>query len=476
MDARFWPMAALIILAAALSGCSSSTDDQEIFSDAVAAMEEARSERDSYVSVLESYGEAKKGIDLVLSEYENSATSTALRSGDMDIAGLSLEEFLALEFPLELHAGAEQEPLSNALLVAGSVQRVADKDRVLAEIAVERAESGDLVAAEATLQEITGPVDKHWALVWIAGAYASDGQSEKAEALFGDAREIIEGIERPAERGWMLTEISGRYTDAGYEQEARESLDRARLDAESVEGREKAWLLAEIGGKYARVGETGQAELLFAEALETATAFENKLEQLQAILWFADRQLDYGMHERAGDLLSQAEDSLGEAVEESEPAEQIGMVVQLAEAYGRLGDKEAASQLLERARRASGVLASDYQSAWALAVTARHYAELAQYEEATELLEEARARVDGIEGSANRDGVLTDIAIGYAQVGRVAEGLRVAESILGNYDQAWALTRIAAIHEASGETPDEDMRASLRRLTHKHRPMDSFWD
>lgn len=469
--------AAVLLFAGLTAACSSGYDEEEILADAVVELEKAKTERESYGSTLEAYDKAREEIDLILNEYDTSPIGEALKAGDPVVGGMSLKAFRELGGELEALARAELEPLPNALLVARTVRRAADRDRVLAEIAVEYAETGELEEGAATARTIEGPVDRHWALVWLAANYARQGEEDKAEELFSGARAIVEDSDRAVEKSWMLTEGAGRYAVSGRDDAAVEALEEAIAETERLpENRERAWLMAEIGSKYAMIDRSEKAEEWFARALEAGEQLDSTEERLQALIWFSDRQFDSGEEERALHLMNQAEDMLEAAVSTSDPVEQVGMVIRLAEGYATLGENEQAATLLSKAERATESLGNNYQEAWAMASMGRHYARLGHQDQALELLDGARGRTRHVEGAANRDGLLTDIAIGYAQAGQVGKGLQAAEVILGNYDQAWALTRIAAHQRESGDALDSESLASLQDIAHKHRPLASFWD
>jgi hypothetical protein len=136
---------------------------------------------------------------------------------------------LAIVFTLAVLAGCAGEPeqartgestaetLSAARDVARNIEQEAERDRVMAEIAVEYAEAGYLEKASETLNRIEGLVDRNYGLAFLAVRYANKGEEERSEALFGQAQGITDRVRAPNQKGWMLSELAGRVPGGGPE-------------------------------------------------------------------------------------------------------------------------------------------------------------------------------------------------------------------------------------------------------------------
>lgn len=150
-----------------------------------------------------------------------------LSSGDMLIAGLTLEQFQKLEESLKELSEAEQSPLACALLLAK------------------------------TLEE---PGAKCYPLREIAGVYAQTGQSELALTLLSQALEGAKAFEHAFAQSNAMTNIAAVYAGIGHAGQASqilsEALDAARM-IEDASTRQSA--LAAIAKQSADAGDFDQA-------------------------------------------------------------------------------------------------------------------------------------------------------------------------------------------------------------------------
>ena len=384
---------------------------------------------------------------------------------------------LAVAFILALLAGCAGAPekaatdettaetLSAARDVAGSIDRDAERDRVMAEIAVEYAESGYLEEASATLDGIEGLVDRNYALAFVAARYANKGEEKRSERLFAQAQGITDRINAPNQKAWMLSELAGRYLEAGRQKRALGALSLALENAESMKDPGKqAWLLAEIGSKYARAGESEKAAELLERAVEGSSGVRVAAEAVEILSWISERQMDLGNQAKAGELLARAEDWGERYRTETGPGQKARSLTDIAGDYLALGAEKDGERLLFEALGMVEDMDDPFWKSWTRVGAAQGLITLERDDEARELLGHALESSAAIEDAMKQDRVRTDIATAYVELGDSVRALEIVRDIESRSEQAWALTRIAVLQREAGRALDPEGLALLRTI------------
>jgi hypothetical protein len=103
-----------------ICGCSedSNVKANRLYTEASVALRLSIKENKSYSDLLDSYQNAKKRIDRILSKYPSSDIAVKLSSDCTKVLGLTLEQFQEMESSLKILAESERNLLSCSLLVA----------------------------------------------------------------------------------------------------------------------------------------------------------------------------------------------------------------------------------------------------------------------------------------------------------------------------------------------------------------------
>lgn len=384
---------------------------------------------------------------------------------------------VAVVFTLAMLAGCAGEPekattgesaaetLSAALEVARGIERDAERDRVMAEIAVEYAEAGYLEEASETVNRIEGLVDRNYALAFVAARYANEGRDKRSEALFGQAQGITDKVRSPNQKGWMLSELAGRYLESGLKERALGALSLALESAETMKDPgQQAWLLAEIGSKYARAGQADKAAELLERAVKGSDDVQVAGEAVEVLIWISERQADLGNRDRAAELLARAEDWSERYESGTGPGQEARALTDIASDYLALGQEKEAERLLSEALGMVDAMQDPFWKSWTRVGAAHGLIKLERDDEARDLLGSALEASAAIEDVMKQARVRTDIATAYVDLGDSVRGLQVVRDIESRSEQAWALTRIAVLHREAGKVLEPEGLALIRSI------------
>ena len=358
-----------------------------------------------------------------------------------------------------------KQTLSAARDVARGIQRDAERDRVMAEIAVEYADAGYLEEASETLKRVEGLVDRNYALAFVAASYANAGQEERSESLFAQAQGITDGVRSPNQKAWMLSELAGRYLEVGRRKRALGALSLASENAESMKDPvQQAWLLAELGSKYALAGESGRAALLLERAVEGSADVRIAAEAVEVLTWISERQVDLGNREKAGELLGQAAEWGERYRTDSGPGQKARSLTAIADDYVAIGQEAEGERLLSRALGILEDVEDPFWLNWTRVGAAEVLIALERDDEARALLKSAHQGSASIEDGMNKARVRTDIATAHVELGDSVRGLDIVQGIQSHSEQAWALTRIAVLNREAGRALNPEGRSLIRAI------------
>ncbi len=430
-----WVAGVGVVLSLMLFGCAVDQDKEanRLYVEASQFMHDMKGESESYSTAFEFYKNAKVNVDRVLSECPSSDLAVALLSEGTKIAGVSLTEFRDLEEDLESLAGAEQDILSCAVVLAETMGHEEVDTYYLCPFYVDL---GLFDRALSVAQSIEDGFYKTIALEDIAREYAAIG-------LFEKAFETIDMID-PADRGSVLSIISMRFA-------RNESFSLALETADGIEDNlSQTRALNYIASVYAKLGKKEEATHMLSlakakvemiepdyarisnlnEILEKHPDLEEKVIKLLAqefescslkiscFAEIAERYVEFGMQEEASKLLDQAFEVTQTIQSESL---KVSCFVKLAEASVDVGLSEKATRLLTQAFNLAITIQYKDARALALVEVAEACAIIGETEQRTGLLSQIVEEVDEVGGLSD----LVDVADSCAKGGATEAAMRM---------------------------------------------------
>jgi tetratricopeptide (TPR) repeat protein len=399
-------------------------------------------------------------------------------------------------------AEAERSSLACALFLAQRLPETVHKAQILEQIGLAYLELGqDDRAAQATQLIGDSPHGANM-LERLARRAIRAGRSEQAlrfarqivttHALFGvelltelalqhvrrgqhaDALKVAQGAGRASSSAWVMAEIAGTLTDPGQQATALSMLDQAVQLAQRVPHPPlKSLVLGQIGHAYVRLGhsdralqtalnlkdsrhrtnllvaitqaavEAGEPERVSGLIQKLQASHERPFLIAQALTEIAEKQLEFGLAERARDVLSTAQHVAAAIDEQAQRARIIGRI---ALGYLEAGRPDTAHALVDairdpvqrldaRVRLALGqVEAGDLEAARQAAQTMTDQIRRAEIEESIVLsylnrgeLQQARQLAQAIQAPGQRAEALGHVAHSYLEFGQIAPALHLAE-------------------------------------------------
>jgi tetratricopeptide (TPR) repeat protein len=423
-----------------LFGYSSFTNGSEktLFDNATHYINSATIEAENYSMALQSYKDAQKVIDITLSEYSSSNIAVDIKSSRRLISGFTLNEFQALESQLKLLAEAEQEPLSCALLLVNTFNRIESKAEAMEYIsksyfkagkflqAIETAnkivynswknilfneyvydlvESGKITLALKIVDEMDNEnYKKAYSLTEVAAKYISLGQHEKANQILSEALKVAEHIEYESEKYYSLLKIADEYFNAGVKKKADEIYSQvinATLKMEDIKEKDK--FLADIAYYFTKTGQ-------LVEALKITDIIEDKESNVRLVADIAVKYGEGGQNEKSTFYFDKAL-NMAETMTELKHELFFDIVTRLAEA----------GQFARALITVNKIDDIDYRTR-ALIKICTKFVDIGE-------LEKARYTAKIIEPDREKNEVFTTIATKHIQAGKLNNAINIAEEM-----------------------------------------------
>ena len=240
-------------------------------------------------------------------------------------------------------------------------------------------------------------------------------------------------------------------------------LEEALSVAESMEDTDyKSMALAGIARSYTEKGDFGKAGDLLAQALQIlAQNGEPELNRSKVFNRIAVGYFEIGEKERAIELLQQSLASIGEVRASTRNYEYLLEIIDL---YAKFGDTEAAIALI------APMLPTD--SSYDLVRVASVYGLLGESDEARSALDELALMAEGLPESDDRLGVVSKIAIAYAEIEEVDAARNFLNAALPDPlaiypeldEQGYAISVLSQLADTYGRLGDiETQQAFLER-------------
>jgi tetratricopeptide (TPR) repeat protein len=436
----------------------------------------------SYSNVLETYKDARKDIELILSKYSSSNLAVSLSSGQTRIGNFTLNEFMELENALAPLAKAEQDPLSCAILVVEEVDKYDEKAKGLARVATICANNGQdenavqlLSQAVDAAEKIGDEYDKILALVDIAGKYIESGHKDKGAQVLSQA---LDGLKRNAGAGdgYYLSEIASKYAVAGQVSSSIEVVESIKKDQYY-----SGLPLAKAAVILAQAGEKDRAGQLLSQALDAANTFNDEHSDISDI--YAEIALSFA---KAG-MFSKSLEVTGKIADEDY---NLKTIVRIHIMEGHLEDA------LDTADRIDG----KYYKSKLLSEVAAAYAEAGNDGKATELFSQALVVAKALSAeimsdSTDKDNGYKDNGYGVQaslfaaiagncskarrkeQAGQLlSEALAITDRISDEENKRWHLVNIANAYVEGDIKPNQNDIVLFSNFVNKVHPMNLFWE
>lgn len=514
-----------------LSGCSESEEDvQPTLAEAVQLLEQARAaERTSFVSAAQLYRAALHKAHSAHPPLPAAQPSTRRAADPVRVGPYTLDALQNVVIPsVTAKAEAERSPLACALFLTQGLPETAHKAQILEQIGLAYLELGQDDRAVRATQLINDIPRRANMLERLARRAIRAGRAEQglrfarqivtAHALFGvelltelalqyvsrgqyaQALKVAYGAGKASSSAWVLTEIARMLTHPDQQATALAILDQAAELAQTVSDTSlKSLVLGQIGRTYARLGHSDRAlqtalrmrefrqrtNLLVAIAQAAVEAGEPErvaglIQHLQAsparpfriaqaLTEIAEKQLEFGLAERAQDVLSTAH-HVAAAIDA--PSQRAGVVGRIALGYLEAGQTNTAHALVQTipdpGQRLDAVVqlalgqveAGDLESARQIAETMTDRIRRAAIEESLALsylnrgeLQQARQLAQAIQAPGPRTEALGHVARSYLELGQITPALHLAELLTDQPRRDEVVGRIvgAYLDEGAGQ-------------------------
>ncbi len=354
----------------------------------------------------------------------------------------------------------------------------AGRDTAIAELAAAYISTGNRNRAMTIVRTISDDANRALAMAYVAGAIGRNGDIDAAVPLFNLALEDAKGLPRAGDRARVLTHLVREQASAGRNADAfatagwirdREKQARALLAmGEVLIGKGQYDEALKLGdyipyiGMRARIlaatalirghaGDRAAASALLAKALEDTGVDVPPIELDQGLKRVIEVQMAVGNPEAAKALFERAE-TLADRLRE--PQQRIGILTQLARAFAKLGQVEAADVALSSAWRLTwkNKKAPFFADALAEIVAAQLAMDrlLQAFDTAARVPEPSREEIaEAIKGSGvpaielPKYRALRMVALTATRLGKNKIAMRAARQITNQTARADALTDIA---------------------------------
>ncbi|MFD4996174.1 tetratricopeptide repeat protein [Streptomyces buecherae] len=338
---------------------------------------------------------------------------------------------------------AELGQVRRALAAAGHRQEERELPGLLAGIAAKAGGDADVVAqVVATAQGIGEPGTRAEALVDVAVALATDGQSNAASDLLQQAVEAMRAVADPEARARLMGHlVEGLYT-VGREDAAALLIEQiVELSNAASDPEVRASMLVHlVHGLYA-VGRGDAAAVLVEQIVELSNAVSDPEPRNWAMVDLTLRLATFGR--RAPDArLSQRALAVAESL--VDPLHQARALAHVATQLAPVGHHDEATRLIERAVHIHPHHTSWRHDGTVVLAVVRVMAAVDRYEDAV-------ATADTAADEVLRHFAHSLIAQSLANAGRHADAARLAHSITDPWWCAAALAGVAHAHATAGD-------------------------
>jgi tetratricopeptide (TPR) repeat protein len=399
-------------------------------------------------------------------ESESDSVTTSSRQKAIDHINKAYELFEFITDPYQQSWALSN--ISSAYVKAGQLdqalavtQRISDSfDRLLAlrELAPAYAKAGQFDQALALANQISDDNYKFSAMIEIAEAYGEAGKSSctgselsYADQILLEALAFADGISDPSVQSDFLMRIATVYAKVGWDKDALMIANRiSNHEYSQIQpGTDiRSLALSNIAATYTK-------SRRYDKALEVVNGISDLSEQSQAMIDLAEAYVKVGQLEKADQILLQALTKVNHI---------SAIMINIAEAYFKAGQLEKADTILVQALALTDDFSSSSDSYRKSVDIARVYIKAGQLEKADTILVQALAEANRIpNGKSDSEKsyvwALRDIALTYIEAGKtekVDEILRQAltsANLIPRFedDLIWLVNEIVSLHVKAGQ-------------------------
>lgn len=295
-----------------------------------------------------------------------------------------------------------------------------------------------LQAVDATLADFEAADMRIRVLAEMGVVYQKAGASERAEARFKSAQELLTAVEDADERPWLLGWISGCAARAGKIELAQD------LSASIVDPSAAAESRGFIALAKAEAGALSEAITLLADIDDPAGRGWALADLLE---WVAkqpsvDAELTAQLRQQTLTAAAAIEDPYGQATIE----------IRVARVDAQSGASDKALAILKESRALVGSIPEYYWQIESYGLLARAYAEAGDRDSARLAMQSAEAVVSGLTVPAARSWNQAEVAVAYAAIGDRETALERAAGIEWLTAQAWAVAEVALAAAKAGDS------------------------
>ena len=282
-------------------------------------------------------------------------------------------------------------------------------------------------------RSIESASDRAWALIDIAEAQASVGDTRGAQRTISEVLPIARSLKYASDRARALSAIAEAQASAGDTRGAQRTISEALPIARSLNNEYyRAWALGIIAEAQASAGDTRGAQRTISEALPIARSLEDADYRAWALGIIAEAQASVGDIQSALAIARSVEDASGRA-------RALGII---AEAQASAGDTRGAQRTIFEALPIARSLDNEYFRARALTPIAEAQASTGDTHGAQRTFSEALFAVQSLESTYYGDVALRVIAEAQASTGDIPGALAIARSVQNVVERARALAAI----------------------------------
>ncbi|NKE69138.1 tetratricopeptide repeat protein [Candidatus Manganitrophus noduliformans] len=286
-------------------------------------------------------------------------------------------------------------------------------------------------------------------LVGLASVSTKIGEEKIALDLLSQAAETMAQIKGDHDEARFFAEMALGYSEAGEREKASHLLSKALDSIDRTPGGSKDYVLGKIASGYIKIGR-------YHDALQIIRLKDSPYGRASILLEVAAALGGDSQREGAMELLSQA-------AKETDAMDSMDLrlywLLQIANAYAELGEKQKASNLLAYAVDLSHT--SEHSSSRSFHRLADGYIKIGILEKASQILSKALHATETMRDQYERNNSLTDIAIRFVQIDQVTRAMEVADLIKDDGKKAEAFSKMAATLEHAGnETKATELAAA----------------
>jgi tetratricopeptide (TPR) repeat protein len=333
------------------------------------------------------------------------------------------------------------ENLSQALVLAKTIDKVSSRDYILEEIAVKYAEIELCDQATQVAKIVESGVYKVSAICQIAGKCIDANQKDKATELLSQALMIANTIELPAPKALSLARIAVKYAEAGLSDQALETTKVI----ESVS--DKSMALAEIALKYAE-------NQKFDEALEVAKGIESPAHKGWSLARIVDELAKAGRFNQAMEVVMTIEGDPPKA----------WSLAHIGSEYAKAGKKDETVNAFTQALQVAEAINDDQYKLSALVEIVRTCMECGQYDRALQV-------TDMMKYDSYKAEELTKIAAQCVEAGQKEKAnnilfqcLQLAKTIDDPSSVTETLIKVAGEYAKIGDKVDDRTKGVLHEI------------